>query len=723
MRQVIQSGRGGKLELRSVPAPKIQSNTVRVRTLASLISAGTERQMVSFAQSSLVSKARSRPDLVRKIMDKAKRDGVAATLKAVVARLDEPLPLGYSAAGTVLEVGAGLEGKFSVGQLVAMAGIGLANHAELNVIPENLVVPAPDDVSAEEACFSTLCSIALHSVRLISPQLGEFVAVLGAGLVGQLVGQFAKLSGARVIVMDYDAQRLELAKFNGAEAVINLGSSNVAESVLEITHSNGCDSIVIAAAAQSSEPFETAAEIARDRATVCLVGITGTDFPYRPFMQKELNIIVSRSYGPGRYDREFEHKHVKYPVGYVRWTETDNLREAGRLMSHSAFPRLNISSLITHRFPFAQSVEAYNLVLNGGEPHLGVVLKYDGTDEAPDASHSIVLNSRNRMASGRCVLGVIGAGAFGKVSLLPAFKSDSRVQLHTLVTSRGASAESSGSRLGFVVASTEIQDALQNPEISGLVVLSPHSTHASLVSKALAAGKHVFVEKPLALTHEELQSVADARNESGAFFMVGFNRRFAPYVAEVRQHLRSMSGRNMVQIRVNAGQLPPESWQRDTEEGQGRILGELCHFVDLAMDLVGEHLVSVSAQAAGATRGLCEDVDVTLRFADGSLANIFYTALGDTSVSKELIECFKSGTVCQIDNFRKMTITVNGRSVLKKKSQLQDKGHGAQVKAFVDGMISGEPPVDEQAFINSSLATLLLLDSIRVGRPVEFLDR
>jgi predicted dehydrogenase/threonine dehydrogenase-like Zn-dependent dehydrogenase len=678
--------------------------------------------MVSFAQSSLIAKARSRPDLVRKVVDKVKRDGAVATLKSVVARLDEPLPLGYSAAGTVLEVGAGLEGKFAVGQLVAMAGIGLANHAELNVIPENLVVPAPDDVSAEEVCFSTLCSIALHSVRLVGPQLGEFVAVLGAGLVGQLAAQFARLSGARVIVLDYNASRLELARSNGAEAVINLSNSNILETVLEITHGNGCDRIVIAAAAQSSEPFETAAEIARDRATVCLVGITGTEFPYRPFMQKELNIIVSRSYGPGRYDREFEHKHVKYPIGYVRWTETENLREAGRLMSPSVSPRLNISSLITHRFPFAQSVEAYNLVLNGGEPHLGVVLQYDGQDMSPDASHSIVLNTRKSVASARCVVGVIGAGSFGKVGILPALKSDSRVELHTLVTSRGSSAESSGSRLGFAVASTEIQDVLQNPEISGLVVISPHSTHAGMVAKALAAGKHVFVEKPLALTHEELQCVADARNESGAFFMVGFNRRFAPYVAQVRRHLGSLSGRTRVLIRVNAGQLPPESWQRDAEEGHGRILGELCHFIDLAMDLVGDRLVSVSAQAADATRGLCEDVDVTLRFADGSLATIFYTALGDTSVSKELIECYKAGTVCHIDNFRKITISANGKSVLKKTSQAQDKGHSAQLKAFVDAMISGEPPVDEQALIDSSLATLLVLDSIRLGRPVDLTD-
>ena len=719
MKQVIQNARGGKLRLKSVPAPEVRRNAVLVRTMASLISAGTERQMVGFAQSTLVSKARSRPDLVRKVLDKVQRDGAMATLKSVMARLDEPLPLGYSAAGTVMEVGAGLEGKFKVGQLVAMAGTSIANHAEFNVVPENLVVPVPADVSAEQASFCTLCSIALHSVRLVGPQLGDFIAVLGAGLVGQLVSQFARLAGARVIVLDYNATRLELAKANGAETVVLLGNGKPAEAVLDVTYGKGCDSVMIAAATQSSEPFLTAAEIARDRATVCQVGITGTEFPYRLFMQKELNIIVSRSYGPGRYDRDFENKHVKYPVGYVRWTETDNLRDAARLMSPSLPAHLDVTSLITHRFPFDRAEEAYELVMNEVEPHLGVVLEYGEAGEAADHLPRITLSNAKPTANALCVLGAIGAGNFGKTMILPALKADPRVHLHTLVTARGVSSSGTGTKLGFSQASIDIGDIFGNPDITSIVVTTPHSTHANMVSRALAAGKHVFVEKPLALSVEELQSVIEARNSSSAFFMVGFNRRFAPHVQEARKFLRARTGRSMIFIRVNAGQLPPESWQRDAEEGHGRILGELCHFVDLALYLADSPLVSVSAEAADPVRGLCEDVTATMRFADGSLASIVYTTLGDTSFSKELIECYKGAAVCRIENFREITIVANGKKVLKRISMAQDKGHNAQIKAFVDGTVSGIPPVDEQSLIDSSLATLLVLGALRLGRPVE----
>lgn len=717
MKQVVQNARGGKLSLKSVPAPSISRNSLLIKTHCSLISAGTERQMIGFAQSSMLAKARARPDLVRKVIDKVRRDGPMATMKSVTARLDEALPLGYSIAGEVVEVGAGLEGVYEVGQMVAGAGIGLANHAEYNVVPENLVVPVPADVTAEEACFTTLGSIALHSVRLVEPQLGDVVCVLGAGLVGQLCAQFARLAGARVIVLDFNAKRLELAKFLGAESTIQLGVGNPTEAVMDLTRGIGCDSVLIAAASQTSEPFETAAEIARDRGTVCLVGITGTEFPYRPYMQKELKVLVSRSYGPGRYDRDYENKHQKYPLGYVRWTEHENLREVARLMSPSLRASLDVKPLISHRFGFDASEEAYTLVTNGDEPHLGVVLEY-GKGKPADAGRAMTLVAAVKPVTGTAI-GAIGAGNFGKTMILPALKGDERVQLKTLVTSRGASAEGTGTKLGFANASTDIESVLGDPEIAGLVITTPHSTHASMVCKGLEAGKNVFVEKPLALSHEELERVVGARNASNGFVMVGFNRRFAPYVQEAKKFLATKAGRSVVNIRVNAGQLPPESWQRDAEEGQGRILGEVCHFVDLAMDLVGAPLVSVSATAAEAVRGLCEDLTVALRFADGSLASIIYTALGDTSFSKELVEVYKGAGVCQIENFRAFTTVVDGKSSTKK-TMAQDKGHSAQIKAWIDGVVSGTPPVDEQSLIDSSLATILVLDSLRLGRPVKF---
>lgn len=718
MKQVIQNAKGGKLRLRDVPAPGVAARCLLVKTEASLISSGTERQMVGFAQSNMLEKARARPDLVRKVVDKMRRDGPLATVKSVLARLDEPLPLGYSSAGRVIEVGAGLEGIYSVGQLVACAGIAIANHAEYNVVPENLVVPVPDDVTAEQACFTTLSSIALHSVRLIQPALGDVVAILGAGLVGLLATQFARLSGARVIVLDYNAGRLALARQLGAEVTVDLASGNPTESILDVTRGIGCDAVLIAAATKTSEPFQVAAEIARDRGKVCLVGITGTEFPYRPYMQKELTVLVSRSYGPGRYDRDFENKHVKYPLGYVRWTEHENLRECARLMSPSLAHRLDVAALTSHRFPFSDAERAYDMVLNGTEPHLGVVLRYDAAVDAAPA-RAVTLKAGAARAAGKAVISAVGAGNFGKTMILPALKDDGRALLRTLVTSRGVSSEGSGGKFGFERASTDLDDVLNDAATNAVVITTPHGTHAGMVSRCLAAGKHVFVEKPLALSHEELARVVAARNAAEAFFTVGFNRRFAPYVGEARQFMAKRPGRAVVTIRVNAGQLPPESWQRDAEEGNGRILGELCHFVDLAMDLVGAPAASVSATSASADRGLCEDVSTAITFADGSLANIIYTALGDTSFSKELIECYKGGAVCSIDNFRQLLVVADGKTVVKKTSMAQDKGHKAQIAAFVAGVLTGTAPIDEQALIDSSAATLAVLDSLRLGRPVD----
>lgn len=718
MKQVIQNAKGGKLRLKDVPAPGVLAGSLLIRTEASLISSGTERQMVGFAQSNLIEKARARPDLVKKVIDKIRRDGPVATLKSVVARLDEPLPLGYSAAGRIIEVGAGLEGAFKVGQLVAVAGIGIANHAEYNVVPENLAVPVPEDVTADQACFCTLSSIALHSVRLVAPVLGDVVAVIGAGLVGLLAAQFVRLSGGRVIMLDYNKNRLVLARQLGAEVAIDLSNGNPMEGILDVTRGIGCDAVLVAAATKSSEPFEVAADIARDRAKVCLVGITGTEFPYRPYMQKELNILVSRSYGPGRYDREFENKHVKYPLGYVRWTEHENLRECARLMSPSLTQRLDVDALVSHRFSFSDAEKAYEMVLKGNEPHLGVVLGYDIEASAPPA-RAITLQAHAAALPANAVISAIGAGGFGKTMILPALKQDTRVTLRTLVTSRGVSSEGSGRKFGFERASTDVGDILNDAETAAVVITTPHGTHADLVTKFLAADKHVFVEKPLALSHEELARVVAARNGSSAFFTVGFNRRFSPYVREARQFMQSRQGRSVVSIRVNAGQLPADSWQKDAEEGNGRILGELCHFIDLALCLVGVPIISISATSGTAARGLCEDVGTSIVFADGSLATIVYTALGDTSFSKELIECYKGGSVCSIDNFRKLVVVADGKTVTKKTSMSQDKGHKAQIEAFVASVLSGKAPVDEQSLVDSSAATLAVLDSLRLGRPVD----
>ena len=712
MKQVIQSARSGKLRLKDVPEPRVRAGSVLVRTRASLISAGTERMVIDFAKKSLAGKAKERPDLVRKVLDKARRDGLAATLKTVMARLDEPLPLGYSAAGEVMAVGAGLEGVYRVGQRVALAGAGLANHADLNVVPRSLVAPIPDDVADDEACFGTLSAIALAGVRSLSAQLGDVVAVVGVGLVGQLAAQLLALQGARVVAIDTNAARLTLAKQTGAELTWVLGEAGLVEAVGALSGGLGCDGILIAAATESSEPLSLAAELARDRARVVMVGKTGTEFPYAAFMKKELALTVSRSYGPGRYDEDFEGRGIKYPAGWVRWTETENLRESVRLMSPSLARRLDVGALISHRFAFERAEDAYALVTGNAEPHLGVVLRYEGETKT---SAPVFAAPK---AAAKCVLGVIGAGSFARTVLLPELKRLPSVELRTLCTTRGQTAEHGQATFGFAHATTDIEAVLGDAAINAVLIATRHADHAALTARALAAGKSVLVEKPLALDREQLALVAAARNASNAFFCVGFNRRFAPMAVTARAHLARHAGPKMLVLRVNAGALPAESWVNAADEGGGRILGELCHFVDLARMLAASPIVAVQADAARVTSGACDDLTVTLSFADGSLATIVYTALGDSSHAKERFECFAGGTVVTIDNFLQLTFTEGGRSRTSKGGFGQDKGHRAELEAFAAGIASGIPPADEAELLESSLATIAVLDSLRSGGRV-----
>ena len=727
MKQVIQSPRTGKLAVREVPAPKVTAGHVLVRTRASLISAGTERMSVEFARKSLAGKAKARPDLARQVLAKARRDGLRATGNAVLARLDEPMPLGYSAAGEVVAAGAGLEGVFRVGERVAVAGAGLANHAELNVVPRALVAPVPDDVPDEEACFATLAAISLHAVRTLGPGLGDVVAVLGVGLVGQLAVQLLTLSGARAVALDYNPGRLDLARRMGAQAALDLADGGVAEAVSALTAGVGCDGILIAAATDSSEPLATAAAIARDRARVCMVGDTGTAFPRREFMQKELNLVVSRSYGPGRYDEDFEGRGVKYPAGFVRWTETENLAECVRLMSPALARRLDVAPLITHRFPLDEAEAAYAMVTGASEPHLGVVLTYGG-DSADAADAGAPAGARDPSfpataagpAGKGCVLGVIGAGNFARTVLLPELKKLAGVRLHTVVTRRGASAEKTRQTFGFAHAGADEAAVLENPDINAVLIATRHDSHAELTARALEADKAVLVEKPLGLDRQQINRVIEARNGSAAFFQVGFNRRFAPLAVTVRDRLRGTAGPRFVLLRVNAGSMAADHWVRASDEGGGRILGEVCHFVDLARFLIGAPIASVLADTGEATGGISDDVTVTLRFADGSLATVAYTALGDMAFGKERIEAYAGGAVFTIDDFRTLVVAEDGRVASHGSRRRQDKGFTGALKAFVGAVAAGGPaPVDEAEVVETSFATIAVLESLRAGTRID----
>lgn len=716
MKQVIQSARSGRLTVREVPAPEAAPGCLLVRTQASLISAGTERLVTGFARKSLLAKARARPDLVKKVLAKAKRDGLLAALQAVQARLDEPLPLGYSAAGVVVAVGSGLEGKYRVGDRVAIAGAGLANHADLNVVPASLAAPLPESVGFEEGAFGTLVSIALHGVRVLAPALGEVVAVVGAGLVGLLATRLLVLGGQRTVVLDYDSARLDLARRLGAEAVHDLAQPGAVDVVQRLSGGIGADGILIAAATESDEPLETAAAVARDRARISLVGMTGTRFPYRSFMQKELSLTVSRSYGPGRYDADFESRGVKYPEGFVRWTETANLAEGLRLMGLSPTARLDVLALVTHRFPIAAAEEAYALVTEGAEPHLGVLLTYPEESPAPEAKPRF---APAKPTAGRCVLGVIGAGAFARSVLLPALRGLNGIELRRLATRRGAQAEQTAREFGFAEAATGADAVIDDPAINAVLVATRHDSHAGLTARALAAGKSVLVEKPLGLSREDIDQVIDARQDAAGFFQVGFNRRFAPASRLLHAHFASRPGPKFIVIRINAGGIDATSWIVDPAEGGGRILGEVCHFVDFARFVVGAPIASVQAEAALTGAKTCEDVAATLRFADGSLATIAYTSLGDAA-GKERIEVYGGGDAAVLDDFRSLVIRQDGKEVVAWKGRSPDKGIAAGIEAFVGAVKSGGPaPIAEDELIETSLATLAVLESLRSGGRVD----
>jgi len=715
MKQVVQIARGGRLAVRSVPAPQVRPGHLLVRTRASLISAGTERMALGFARKGLAGKARA--DLVRKVLGKARRDGLAATARAVTARLDEPMPLGYSATGEVIAVGAGLEGAFHVGERVAIAGAGLANHAELNVVPRNLVAPVPASVADEHACFATVAAIALHAVRNLGVGLGDVVAVIGVGLVGQLAVQQLSLAGARVLAVDTDPDRRDLAGRMGAEAAAE--PSGAEDTATALTNGRGCDAVLIAAATESSAPFTLAAELARDRARVCLVGLTGTAFPYAAFMKKELNVVVSRSYGPGRYDPDYEGRGLAYPAGWVRWTETENLAECLRLMASARGGRLDVAPLITHRFPLDEAERAYRMIVDGQEPHLGVVLLYP--DSAADTAAPTPLLSppaAAARATGSCVLGVIGAGAFAKSVLLPELKRLRGVKLRALATHQGAAAEQARKAFGFETAATDADAVLADPQVTAVLIATRHDSHAELAARALAAGKSVLVEKPLALDRAQLNQVVDARNASSAFFQVGFNRRFAPMAMRMRERLAQTQPPRFVVMRVNAGAVPRDSWIQAPDEGGGRILGEVCHFVDLARFLVGAPIASVQAEAATALDGPCDDVSVQIRFADGSLATIAYTALGDTAYGKERIEAYAGGAVITIEDFHALTVVEDGKVNADSRGS-RDKGIAAALRAFADAVSTGgPPPMDEAELVETGLATIAILESLRSGSRV-----
>lgn len=694
MKQILQDLSDGETHLIEAPMPNCPSKGLLIVTSSSLISVGTERMLLDFGRSSYLQKARQQPEKVKEVIEKIKTDGLFTTLDAVKSKLSEPLKCGYCNVGAVQAVGADVSG-FQVGDRVVSNG----HHADMVAVPQNLCVRIPDNVTDESAVFTVLASIALQGIRLLKPTLGETIAVIGAGLIGLLTIQLLRANGCRVLAIDLDEDKLKLAKQFGAETcLLQRGVDPVVEA-MAFSRDRGIDGVLITATTTSNDPVTQAAKMSRKRGRIVLVGVVGLTLSRADFYEKELTFQVSCSYGPGRYDAQYEAEGIDYPVGYVRWTEQRNFEAVLDMMASG---QLDVQPLITHCFDFEEAKRAYQ-VLSEDKKALGIVLQYHSA-VAERQVEAIQFTSTPHMVPDKPTLGLIGAGNYARRQLIPAFKKGG-AKLHAIATSGGVTAAFHGKKAGFSKAVRGIEPLLLDSDINLITIATRHDSHADFVTQALQAGKHVFVEKPLALTLEELASIEAAyhlANLDGksACLMVGFNRRFSPLTQKMKALLVSIKVPQSIIMTVNAGAVPTQHWTQDLSVGGGRIVGEACHFIDLMRFLVGEKITSVQVKSLGGEAqsiGVQDNASITLGFADGSFGTIHYLANGSKKFPKERIEVFSAGRVLQLDNFRKLT-GFGWSNFSKMHLMRQDKGQLHCVKAVLDAIEHGGVapiPVDE----------------------------
>ena len=677
MKYISQNFQTGNTQLIEAPMPANRPGYLLIVTSRSLISTGTERMLVEFGQSGLLAKAKSQPDKVRQVLDKMRTDGILPTLDAVRSKLDQPIPLGYCNAGVVLETGKGVS-DFRVGDRVVSNG----PHAEVVSVPQNLCAKIPEEVSDEEAAFAVLASVGLQGIRLANPTLGENVAVIGLGLVGLLTVQMLVANGCRVIGFDLDESRLALAREFGAEAH-DIRTVDPVAAGLTFSAGRGIDAVLITASTKSNAPVHQAAQMSRKRGRIILVGVTGLELKRSDFYEKELSFQVSCSYGPGRYDPEYEQKGHDYPYGFVRWTAQRNFEAVLDMMARGT---LDVKPLISQRISLEEAPKVYQeLIVDRSK--LGIIITYP---QQPDLQKRVRIevhpapSKATLPAAQQATVGVIGAGNFATRTLLPVL-AKAGVRLHTIAATSGTGAAIAARKFGFEEAASDYRVILENQDINTVFILTRHNTHARLVSEALRAGKHVFVEKPLAVSREELEEIRSVlETNSSQQFLVGFNRRFSPLGVKMQELLSHRTAPLALVYTVNAGYIPPAHWTQDPSIGGGRIIGEGCHFVDFLRFLVGYPIVDVVARKMENLRNAAlEDVmSITLTFADGSLGTVHYFANGNKRFPKERVEVFGDGRVLVLDNFRSLT-GYGWPKFRKQRLRRQDKGHNAEIEAFI----------------------------------------
>lgn len=713
MKQVTQRLRDGSISVIDVPNPTVSPHGVLVDVRASLLSAGTERSKVKTGQQSLIGKAKARPDQVQQVVEKARRDGLRETIRAVRSRLDQPSALGYSAAGVVLAVGSRVRDT-APGDRVACGGADYAVHAEVDHVPSNLCVPLPDEVDFESGAFATVGSIAMHGVRQADVRLGETVAVIGLGLVGQLAGQLLRASGCRVVGIDLSPELLGRARDVGAADVV-FERSQLSDGRLPVEAAD-CDAVLITAATPSDDPVQLAAQLARDRAKVVIVGDVGLGIPRAPYYEKELDLRLSRSYGPGRYDSEYEERGLDYPVGYVRWTERRNMRSFVELI---AAGRLDVKGLVTDRFSVDDAEGAYQALVSTDTSPLAMVITYEPTP-LPDVE-LVQVHEWSSISSSSPSTGLIGTGNFAQGTVAPGLqRAGFRLTAVSSASGRSAHAAKDQFAVDRLLSPDEI---LADPSIEAVAVVTRHATHAAYATAALRGGKAVFVEKPACLTQDELDELKDLAAGEGPPLLVGFNRRYAPLARSMREHVAGRGHPIELLCRVNAGLLPDGHWLNDPDEGGGRLVGEGCHFIDFACWFVGalpSRVSTVMRAGPGEPLAAAQSFSVTLDFEDGSLATILYGAGGAPGLGKEYFEAHAGGRSAVLDDFAGL-VTYDGRQKRSTKGKGRDKGHDAQFRYFLE-LVRGTTPQQAPTTLDTMSVTLAALRSAEAGAPVRLAE-
>jgi predicted dehydrogenase/threonine dehydrogenase-like Zn-dependent dehydrogenase len=712
--QIIQYQKTGDISVEELPAPQLRPGGVLVSNVFSLISAGTERMSVETAKASMIGKARSRPDLVRQVIENSKRDGLVATWQKVQNRLDNYKDLGYSSAGIVVESSCD---EFAAGDRVACGGVGYAAHAEMVFVPQNLAVRVPDEVGLDEAAFTTVGSIAMQGVRQADVRIGESVVVIGLGLVGLLTVQLLKASGCSVFGLDVASLNLERGRQVGCDD-IGRSDDSILPAIERFTKGYGADAVVITAATRSNDPLALAVQCARKKGRVVVVGVVGMDVPHSAAYAKELDIRMSCSYGPGRYDSDYEIYGHDYPHAYVRWTENRNM---GAVLDLMAAKKLAVGSLVTHRFPIEDALKAYEVITGKiSEPYLGVLISYP-QKENDKVERRLAMSLENPGSSHGCAVGVIGAGNHTQSYLLPPLKKLAAT-LETVVTSKPVNAKSVARKFGFRNCATAASEICNDGNISLVLIGSRHDSHAQYVVEALRSGKHVFVEKPLAIAPGELDQIIDAYNDIGkkgqtALLMVGYNRRFSAPVQKLREFFKDVGEPLVITYRVNAGFLPKGNWYQDPGQG-GRVIGEIGHFLDTLQFITGSApvLVYATAPTDEGKRYSNDNMQISITFGNGAVGQINYLANGSAAMSKEYLEVFGGGKSAILDSFKRLTL-FSGRES-SSKSFSGDKGHAAEMKSAVDAVGTGIAPISMDSLIATSRASFAILESLRDRRPI-----